>query len=54
MADILSFLTHVYNTGLSYSSISTVKSVLSNVVFIPGINKIADNPHIKRLMGGNF
>ena len=38
IADILSFLTHLYNTRLSYSSISTVKSVLSNVVFIPGMN----------------
>ena len=50
IAEILSFLTHLYNTGLSYNSISTVKSVLSNVVFIPGINKIADHPHVKKLL----
>ena len=52
IAYILSFLTHLYNTGLSYSSTSTVTSVLSNVVFIPDINKIADHPLVKRLMGG--
>ena len=54
VADILSFLTHLYNTGPRYSSISTVKSGLSNDVFIPGINKIADHPLVKRLMGGIF
>ena len=51
MENILSFLTHLYNTGLICSSISTVKGVLSNVVFILSINKMADHPHVKMLMG---
>ena len=54
ITDVLTFLTHLYNTGLSYSSISSVKSVLSTLIHIPGITKIAEHPLVKRLMAGIF
>ena len=52
--DVLTFFTHLYNTGLSYSTISSVKSVLSTLIHIPGITKIAEHPLVKRLMTGIF
>ena len=52
--DVLTFLTHLYKTGLSYSTISSVKSVLSTLIHIPGITKIAEHPLVQRLMTGIF
>ena len=40
--------------GLSYSTISSVKSFLSTLIHIPGITKIAEHPLVKRLMTGIF
>ena len=42
--------------GLSYSTniIPSVKSVLSTLIHIPGITKIAEHPLVKRLMTGIF
>ena len=52
--DVLTFLTHLYKTGLSYSTISSVKSVLSTLIHIPGITKIAEHPLVQRLITGIF
>ena len=54
--DVLTLLTHLYDMGLSYSTniIPSVKSVLSALIHIPGITKIAEHPLVKRLMTGIF
>ena len=39
---------------MSYSTISSVKSVLFTLIHIPGITKIAEHPLVKRLMTGIF
>ena len=39
---------------MSCSSISLMKSVLSTLIHIPGITKIAEHPLVKRLMTGIF
>ena len=54
ITDVLKLLAHFYNTGLSYSAISSVKSVLSALIHMPSITKIAEHPLVKRLMTGIF
>ena len=54
IADVLTLLTHLYNRGLSYSSISSVKSVIFALIRIPGITKIAEHLLVKRLMTDIF
>ena len=52
--DILSYLTSLYNDGMSYSSIGTARSALSNLIHIPGISAIGEHPLVKRLMRGIY
>ena len=51
---VLEFLTEIYNTGAGHSVVSTTRSALSSVIFIPGFSRLSDHPLIKRLMKGVF
>lgn len=52
--EILAFLTHLYNSDLSYSSINTAKSMLSSVFSLLYKRDIGTEPLIRQFMRGIF
>ena len=40
----------LFDDGLGYNALSTARSALSNVVFIPGLRSLADHPLVKRFL----
>ena len=52
--DILAYLTSMFERGLAYRTISEAKSVLSGVLYVPGVTAISEHPLIIRLLKGIF
>ena len=44
LEDVLEFLHHQYENGLSYSGINTARSALSTVIFLPDASSFGDHP----------
>ena len=54
IADVINFLSHLYDKGLSYSVIKSAKAALNQIVFLPPYSSIGDHPLLIRFMKGVF
>ena len=54
IADVINFLAHLFDKGLSYSVIKSAKSALNQLIFIPPYSSIGDHPLLIRFMKGVF
>lgn len=54
MTDLLSFLTELFNQGLSYSALNSARSAVAAVVLCENEQSIGANPRIVRFLKGVF
>ena len=53
-ADVLNYLSEIYDRGLGYNSVAKARSALGNFISLPGFPHLADHPLIERLVKGVF
>ena len=46
ISELLGYFTHLYNSGASYSVLSSSKSALSHILFLPPYSSILEHPQI--------
>ena len=51
---MLDYFTHLYNSGASYSVLNPIKSVLSQIVFLPPYLSILEHPQIIKYFKGVY
>lgn len=54
IADVLEFLTELYESDCSYSTLNTARSALSTIVTLPGNISVGNHPLIVRFLRGVF
>ena len=54
IADVLAYLTSLYEAGFQYNTICTARSALSGIMHIPGVARLSDHPLIQRLLKGIY
>ena len=54
IADVLAYLTSLYEAGFQYNTICTARSALSGILHIPGVARLSDHHLIQRLLKGIY
>lgn len=54
IVDVLSFLTELYESNVSYSTLNSVRSALSTFITLPGNISVGNHPLITRFLKGVF
>lgn len=54
VAEVLDFLTELFESNCSYSTLNTARSVLSTIITLPGNISIGNHPLVTRFLKGAF
>lgn len=54
LTDVVTFLTHLFNSGLGYSSLNTARCALSSIIMRDSDNTIGNHPLVSRFIKGVY